>query len=301
MGEVVTAMEAPPSPRGGTARGRERDPLATILGQDERNEVFYAGIGVAIMLHVGLLVFAVVTDLLKDLRIAVQDDRARLHAYFWTQYDVEMAPKPKEAPKPVEAPPEPPAPAPAPAPKAVQKPKDDPYDQPPPTPAQAAKVLVAKEDPDEVKDLTSNTIVTGEGSVVGGQQSAAGKGDRVTMSPSASLKGVPGGTGTGTAAPAAPPPGPDLSKPLGLSGGTSWNCPFPPEADADQIDQAVVTVQVTVRPDGSALSASVISDPGHGFGRAARICALGKRYAAALDRTGTPILSSAPVTVRFNR
>src|SRR5690348_9989385 len=101
MDEAVTAL--PASGRGARAPLRVRpDPLANILGQDERNEVFYAGIAVALMLHVGLLVFAMVTDLLKDLRLAVQDDRARLHAYFWTQYDVEVAPKPKEAPKPVE-------------------------------------------------------------------------------------------------------------------------------------------------------------------------------------------------------
>ena len=86
-----------------------------------------------------------------------------------------------------------------------------------------------------------------------------------------------------------------------LAGSSTWSCPFPPEADADQIDEAVVTVQVTVRPDGSALSASVVSDPGHGFGRAARACALGRRYQPALDRSGSPTAASAPVNVRFNR
>ena len=62
-----------------------------------------------------------------------------------------------------------------------------------------------------------------------------------------------------------------------------------------------MTVQVTVRPDGSVLSANILADPGHGFGRAARMCALGKRLSPALDRMGTPILASEPITVRFSR
>jgi protein TonB len=88
---------------------------------------------------------------------------------------------------------------------------------------------------------------------------------------------------------------------VALVGGTTWNCPFPPEADAEEINHAVVTVQVTVRPDGSALTATVVTDPGHGFGRAARLCALGRRYQPALDRTGAAIVSSAPINVHFNR
>jgi protein TonB len=59
---------------------------------------------------------------------------------------------------------------------------------------------------------------------------------------------------------------------------------------------------VTVRPDGSAQSVKVLSDPGNGFGRAARTCALSQRFEAAFDRTGQAITgTTAPFTVRFTR
>lgn len=286
-----------------SSRARSRDALALMLGEAERHDIFAGFAAFALALHVAMLASAIASGLLRDIRLAMEDNRARVHDFFWRVYDVEI---PKEKVKPEEKPPEPdpvpePAPAPTPAPKAPAPKDDDPYKNlPPPAPAQAAKVLVAKEDPDEPVNLTDNTVVTGDGSATYGQQSAQGKGDTPTMARNASLQGTPGGKGTGTAAPAAPP-GPDLSRPVGLIGGATWSCPFPPEADADQIDQAVVTVQVTVKPDGSALSATVVSDPGHGFGRAARICALARRYQPALDRTGTAILSSNAVNVRFSR
>ena len=162
-------------------------------------------------------------------------------------------------------------------------------------------MVTAAQKEDDPVDLTNFTIASGDGGVVGGMQSSEGKGDRVTMNRSASHDGTPGGRGTAAPAPPPPPPAEDKSRQVGLVGGASWNCPFPPEADADQIDQAVVSVQVTVRPDGSALSASVVSDPGHGFGRAARICALARRYLPALNRAGEPIVGSNLVNVRFSR
>jgi protein TonB len=210
-----------------------------------------------------------------------------------------------EPPKPLDAPPPPPEAPPepaAPAPKAEARPKDDPYDAPPP-PAQAAKVLTQKADPDEIEDLTGNTIVSGEGTAAFGQQSAQGKGDKPVLNPAASLTGVPGGTGTSKGPPPPPQPtGPDLSRAATPSGGSSWSCPFPPEADADQIDEARASIVVTVRPDGTPLSVSIVSDPGHGFGRAARMCALTRRFTPALDKAGQPITgSTVPINVRFTR
>jgi protein TonB len=93
----------------------------------------------------------------------------------------------------------------------------------------------------------------------------------------------------------------DRSRPVGLVGGPSWSCPFPPEADEEQIDHAVVVVQVTVDADGRASSASVVREPGHGFGRAARACALARRYQPAFDRSGSPVVASSVVNVRWNR
>lgn len=287
--------------RASVALRRGEDPLEAILGAGKRTDWFAVTVGVALAAHVGFLVLAMADAMLKDIRLAVQDNRAELHELFWRQYDIEI---PKEKPKVEQKEPDPPAPEPVEAPKAAvvkaPAPKDDdPYkDLPPPAPAEAGKVLVQKDDPDEIKDMTGDTVVTGNGSATYGMQSASGKGDTPTMAANASLAGVPGGRGTG-AAPAAPPPSVDCSRPIGPP--SSNHCPFPPEADADEINQALVTVQITVRPDGTASSATILSDPGHGFGRAARACALAWRYQPAWDRSCNPILSSRPVAVRFTR
>jgi protein TonB len=59
---------------------------------------------------------------------------------------------------------------------------------------------------------------------------------------------------------------------------------------------------VTVRPDGSALSVKVVSDPGHGFGRAARECALRQMYMPARDKQGHPVVGTTPpINVKFTR
>jgi protein TonB len=283
----------------GVRFARRADPLAVMIGPGERPEPFYLAGSLAVVLHAAFLASAIATGLLRDIRAVVDEDRVRIHDYFWRQYEVDLTQKqpPKVEEPPPPPPPEPPPPAPAAMPKAA-KVDDDPYKNLPAVPAQAAKVLV--QDDDKVQDLTGNTVVTGDGTATYGQLSAAGKGDNPTMARNASLDGVPGGHGTAKGPPP-PPPGPDLSRSLALTGGTSWNCPFPPEADSDQVDQAVVRVQVTVRPDGSASQVSVISDPGHGFGRAARLCALNKRYQPALDHDGNAVVASSPVTVRFNR
>ena len=61
-------------------------------------------------------------------------------------------------------------------------------------------------------------------------------------------------------------------------------------------------VVVTVRPDGSPQSVKVVSDPGNGFGRAARTCALGRRYQTGLDRAGQPTTAATPpIRVKFTR
>ena len=87
-----------------------------------------------------------------------------------------------------------------------------------------------------------------------------------------------------------------------LSEGGNWACPFPPEADAEQIDYARVGVVVTVGPDGLAKSVTVTTDPGHGFGAAARRCAQGQRYQPGLDSTGKPVTrTTPPFTVVFRR
>ncbi len=233
--------------------------------------------------------------------VAARED---IHQFLWSTYDVDIV---KPPPPPDPDPPKPPEDDPREdeAPKPVAATAAQPEEPPPPA-AQAGKVLTAPSDPDEPVDLTGEGFVTGEAdSYVGGVTAAAGTGTVATTNPAATVGGVPGATGTGK--PAAPSPardeGPDRSRAATVTPGASWSsCPFPPEADADQVDYAVVMLVVTVRPDGSAQSVRVTQDPGHGFGRAARMCALGQRYVAALDRAGNPTTgTTAPIRVIFTR
>jgi protein TonB len=167
--------------------------------------------------------------------------------------------------------------------------------------ARAASVLVANPRNDEPVDLPS--IITGDGRARGGVPSEKGKGDDPTTDGRPVVDDTrPGPPPHVTAAPA--PPGrlaADRSRPVALAGGSSWRCPFPPEADADQIDRAVVDVQVSVQPDGHAGAVTIVSDPGHGFGRAARACAIAQRYEPAADRAGVPVAATTVVHVRFAR
>jgi protein TonB len=61
-------------------------------------------------------------------------------------------------------------------------------------------------------------------------------------------------------------------------------------------------IQVKVKPDGSPENVSVIQDPGHGFGREARKCAMRKKYSQGLDPDGNAIGGTTkPFRVRFER
>jgi protein TonB len=172
---------------------------------------------------------------------------------------------------------------------------------PPPAPAQAAKVLTANTKPDEPLDLTGNTIVQGNADSFAGGFTAGNGTSNTAVNAMPSPTGVPGGTGQ-VQAPPPPPPGPDRSRTAALGGGGEWSCPFPAEADTDQVDEAYVTLQVDVKADGSPTSVRVLSDPGHGFGREARRCAMNKRYATALDHDGTAIAGTTKAfRVHFSR
>jgi len=82
----------------------------------------------------------------------------------------------------------------------------------------------------------------------------------------------------------------------------NWSCPWPREADAERIDEQTVVIKVVVAPDGTVESATVLSDPGHGFGPAATSCALRTRFTPARDRDGRSIRAvSPPIVVRFTR
>jgi protein TonB len=259
----------------------------------ERDGVFSLGLAIALALHVSVLAVARRS---KPPEVAVDPPPIQVDIDVTPSREEVKAPPPQSAPSEL-APSQAPAGklAPAPVRKAEPKPADDdPYK----SPAEAAKLLTAHPKSDDPVELP--TIASGDGNAFGGMQSGRGKGDAVTLEKGAASDGTPGGNGKGVA-PAPSPPPQDRSRPIALLGSSSWNCPFPPEADAEQIDRAIVGVQVTVSPDGGALSVSVVSEPGHGFGRAARACALARRYQPAADRSGAPVTSTSLINVRFNR
>lgn len=280
----------------------DRDPFAAVMafGSGAVRTGLAIGFAIATLSHgaFGGRVLASPTDM----RHWFESARDEIHGYLWAAYDIDMVklkaaepPKP-EPPKPEEKPdPEQPTPV-------AQR--DPAQAAPPPPAAQAGKVLTAPADPNEAVDLTGNTFVTGDGKeYVGGVTAAAGTGSTATYNPAATVGGKPGGTGTGpvSSAPVVQQ-GPDRSKPPGIAGGSWSSCDFPPEADQDQVDYAVVIIVVTVRTDGSAQSVKVMSDPGHGFGRAARMCALSKKYSPAMDRDGNPAVGTTPpIHVTFTR
>ena len=171
---------------------------------------------------------------------------------------------------------------------------------PRPAAAQAARVLGFDEIGDDAVDFT---MVQGAADAyVGGVTSSEGTSERPVYDQRAFGAGVK---------PSAPKPKRRVAKrraplvdrsvparPLAKS----WDCGFPKAADAAQIHRAVVRLVVTVAADGTPVGASVLSDPGHGFGERARRCAMSRRFGPARDQTGRPITATtAPITVRFVR
>ena len=174
--------------------------------------------------------------------------------------------------------------------------------EPAPEAAEAAKVLTQEPDLNEPLDLTNEGFISGSGTrFAGGITAADGTATKAVRNRRARAGGVPGGRGT-EPKPAVGPVGKDLSSPAAPIVGGGWDCPFPPESDVEQVNFARVTLVVTVGTDGRAKSASVLSDPGFGFGRAARACALGKRYNVARDKLGRPVAQTTrPFIIKFSR
>jgi periplasmic protein TonB len=195
---------------------------------------------------------------------------------------------------------------PEPPPVVKEKPKPEPETKPtqaregvktntPPPPAQAANVLTQREDPNAPADFSDAIIVGKAETYAGGASASTGTSKRAVQVARAE------GTGSATTAPASAAQGPDLSKKARLAEGGSWACPFPAEADAVQVDHAVVGLRIAVSESGAAGEVGVTRDPGNGFGREARACARSKRYEAARDRIGSAITGSILVNVRFDR
>lgn len=109
---------------------------------------------------------------------------------------------------------------------------------------------------------------------------------------------VPPGAATGPAtagSPVAPPPG--TPQPLG----GAWTVAFPEEAERSGIASADVVLLVTVSPGGGVEDVAVVTDPGHGFGEAARDFARDQQFKPAVDASGAAIRATTRIRVRFRR
>jgi periplasmic protein TonB len=259
------------------------DPMRKVLGLDSKTSSLGAWFGFTSGSTLLLAALMALTSVVAWLHTM----HARLAASAPDEIEVmreEAPPPPKAEP---ETKPEPAAPAP---PRAREL--------PPPAPAQAAKVLTQEPDPNEPVDLTGNTIVQGNAETyAGGFTSAAGTNTNAVKSVPAPT-GAAGGTGPVRQT---QPTGVDKSRRASV-GNTDWNrCPFPPEADEAQIDEAFVLLEIDIRADGTAGAVRVLSDPGNGFGREARKYALRQHYSTALDHDGNPIATTIQVRPHFSR
>jgi len=158
----------------------------------------------------------------------------------------------------------------------------------PAAPAQAGQIAAASTSP---VDFTGSAFVVGSGpSYAGGSTSGTG-----TNRQAAAGAVAPNGTGTEAGAARR------RARPVSLDQ-AAWNCPWPAEADARQVDQETVVIRVAVGADGRADRVDVLEDPGFGFGRAARQCALSTRFGPARGAAGDPIAAlSPPIRVHFYR
>jgi protein TonB len=290
------SLEPEPLSRPSREPQRQRDPLGPILRLGERS----TRIGMALGLSCGLTLHGVATAAGLSHPLAVGGFAQRVHRTLKDRmrltYDVDMdkLPPPPQPDPPKAEPPE------APKERAEAAPKTEQPPTPPPA-AEAAKVLTANPDPDEPVDLTGNTFVTGNGEkYVGGTTTSDGTAKRAVYDPKA----------RGPSAPAPPPPPKKVEAPVRdlsqapMPASRDWGntCPWPAEADQEQIDYAVVVVVVTVGPDGRAVSVAVQKDPGYGFGASGRRCAMGKQYTPGLDARGQPVTKTTPpISIRFQR
>jgi protein TonB len=245
-----------------------------------RSQAALAAVSIALMVHAAFWWWARRREpSLEEWSAALA---ARIHAELARREVVDLLPPPPEQPLP-----DPVVPPPT---RARLPPTARP--KVPPPPAQAGRIVAQEPRSDAPLDLTKNTFVTGSAATYAGGTTTATGTNRVA---------VPPAIVDPNARPTSRPGEPDRSHAVALSD-DEWRCPWPPEADAEQIDEQAVIIRVKVRPDGTAASARLVADPGHGFGRAAVACALSTRFSPARDRAGRPTeADSPPIRVRFTR
>ncbi|MCA9623137.1 MAG: energy transducer TonB, partial [Myxococcales bacterium] len=304
-----------------------RDPLAAVarLGRRASRDGIYVGFIIAILSHFGA--YAAPEYSMWQMSQVVGRMQRDLHGFFLQAYDVEMLEdegQKEEAEEEVvdetedeaedEAEDEPdeavetptPTPTTTPPPTQDDEPEnDDPYpdeEEAAPDTAEAPDVMTA---PDTAPvDLTGeNTFVTkpGSQSTGGGLTSKGGSSKTPVRNKNARSggKGRRSSKGSGTGKRKRSGGGRDLSR--GISGNFRGSCPFPPQADLNKIDKATVQLSLTVGPDGRVLNATVVGDPGYGFGAAARRCVMAQTFPPPLDSDGKPTTITQVASYHFNR
>lgn len=301
----MTAIAQPGSP---VFARDDRDPLSRVLALGDRELPLGIAVGLigAALVH-GLVVVRLATALFEVGAFA-ESVRQLVLERSQASYDIEVP----EQPEPP-APPTPPTPTAEPdkqepvekAPEVKQEAAPEAKaGEPPPAAAEAGKVLTQEPDPDEPVDLTGEGFISGTSDrFAGGTTAAAGTSKTAVKDPKARPGGAEGGKGQKAgAAPAGTGSGAKDASRAATPTSRSWNCGFPPEADFDQIDYATVMISVTVGTDGRAKSVNVLSDPGHGFGRLAKSCAMRMQYNVGVDKDGQPVVkTTSPFPVRFTR
>lgn len=258
-----------------------RDPLARVteLGTRDGMRAVVFGVLFAVIVHGSLAAWAALIRL--ELIRWTQDARAQLHQRLLYSCDIDL--EKMNAPDPPPVVPEDPAPVPPPPTKTVANVEPaQPRIPEAPAPVPVGPLLTAPSDP--LDTPTDGPVVGSAPETLGGFRGRTGTSTTPVHNPAAH----PNGVGAGTA----PAPAPrqiarDQSGPATRNGASDWRCPWP--AEADDIDEAYVTIQVTVNADGRAGRVAVLADPGHGFAREARSCAMRERYGAAHDRDGSSI------------
>jgi protein TonB len=278
--------QQPPSSRAPRWLVPQKDPLERVLGLggDKALRVMVgaliltlAGHGLAAVrtayIHAEMIAWTMRLDVVIDQKMTQEVD-----------IDTMRPPPPPPAAKKDDPPPPPP-------PQEKAEPKQEPA-----APAQAAQVLAQNPD-NQVMDFGDNVFVVGKSErFAGGRTTSNGTSTKPPQAPHVADKG----TGSGINPPAQVMEV-DLSRTAELAGSGEWRCPFPPEADADQVDDAAAIIAVVVGASGRATSATILQDPGHGFGREARACALRESYVPALDRQGRAVASTKKFRVKFER
>jgi protein TonB len=242
-------------------------------------------VGGAVVLAIYAAAFALVSRLGGSLGPWSAEMAARIHEAIAMERAVEVTPPPPPAAPPPPAPAAPESPR-VPVPRSVRAPRAQEAHATPP--AQAGQLAAVSAEP---ADFTGTAFIVGSGtSYAGGATTGSGTSRKAALGPVA-----PEGSRNASSV------AHSRARAVALDQ-AAWNCPWPAEADAEQINEQTVVLRATVRADGRADRVDVLSDPGFGFGDAARACALRTRFEPARDTAGQPIPSqSPPIRVHFYR